>query len=84
MYYDASGEYNTTWYLPITSHFTQIDMPAKIVLSVISSNNVAEDTFDTNTQFKALSGDGVGNVWTVKFNTLQRANPGTITVARTN
>ena len=85
MDYDAEGEYNTPWYLPITAHFTQIDMPAKIVHKIVASENEdASKVDDPNIEFNSLSHTGGVNIWTVKFNTLQLANTGTITVARTN
>ena len=89
MDYDAKGEYNTPWYMPITAHFTQIGMPAKIVHKITPSvasgdGNTTIKVDDENLEFVGLSNNGNINIWTVKYNTLQLANQGTITVARTN
>ncbi len=84
MSYDASKEYSSPWILPITAHFTQIARPAKIVYAV-EDKALNTAVADSNTVFKASSiTANRENHWTVKFNTLQLANNGTITVARTN
>lgn len=84
MNYDATKEYSSPWILPITAHFTQIGMPAKIVHAV-TEKALNAAVADASTDFKASSiKDAKENHWTVKFNTLQLANHGEIKIARTN
>lgn len=71
--------------MPITSHFTLIERPAKIVHKIESElvddqQPVAAN--DPNTQSKTISKAGNINIWIVKYNTLQLAYTGTIIVAK--
>ena len=67
MDYNPSREYNTQWYLPIIAHFTQIEMPAKIIHKIEVAENQddqKESITDVSTQFKAKSSTGSAKIHT--------------------
>ncbi len=76
--YDTEIDYSIPSILPITAHFCQIDTPAKIVTKIDAKESLEKDGVTKFVDDKNV------NVWEVKFNTLQLAEQGTITVARTN
>ena len=78
MEYDTTKDYSVPSILPITAHFCQIDTPAKIVHKIDAKESQAADG---KTIFASPNDK---DTWCVKFNTLQLADQGTITVARTN
>ena len=51
MDYDPAGEYNTPCYLPITAHFTQINMPAKISCTLL---DFIDATDESDSEFNIL------------------------------
>ena len=84
MDYEVNALYYTPTICPITTHFTQINRPAKIVTK-IEEKDEDEEGGDGVTTFTGVSVvDKKFNLWHIKQNTLQLASNGFIRIARTN